>query len=207
MQRIAKTPAKGILILCLPFFVFTFSFTKPYKWESFTATYNTNGYVVLDWTASAEINDPVYTIEHSKDGNSWEVIGKINSTSDLGVIDHQTFVHGNPGPGTHQYRINHLGSNAGKIYSPVRMLNVHDNKEWAFWPSPAHNVLNLQNNQTGEYKPSNISLYDINGKEMLRKQLSTGLNKIDIQNIQPGNYIIYIHSTDGKNFTSVLIKQ
>lgn len=207
MQRIAKESTRGILVFCLPVLILAISFNKPSKWESFTAIYNINGYVTLDWSASAEINNPVYTIEHSKDGNSWEVIGTIRSNSDLGSVDHQTFIHGNPGSGTHHYRVNHLGSNTARVYSPIRILSIHPSKEWSIWPAPAHDLLNIQNNQTSEYKPCDLSLFDINGKQMQTQKLSIGLNKVDIQKLQPGNYIIYIESSDGKKFTDVIIKQ
>jgi hypothetical protein len=88
----------------------------------------------------------------------------------------------------HVLKINEVPSwlNTQKLTSK---LNI------GIYPNPVTDILTIQNN---EYKIQKISIYDLSGKLILeQKEISIGDNKIDLNAIQKGYYLIKIEAENG----------
>lgn len=63
------------------------------------------------------------------------------------------------------------------------------------YPNPTSTIFTIQ---LGELKDSRINIYDINGKEIIKKKLSNTIEKIDISRFENGVYMLSITSGNKK---------
>jgi hypothetical protein len=84
--------------------------------------------------------------------------------------------------------------------------NVYSKKMAYVYPNPADNYFNVLMNQQN-YINCTASLYDITGKELLKKEINQKINTIDIHSVPSGIYFVKITSS-GNDFGVIkLIKQ
>jgi hypothetical protein len=74
------------------------------------------------------------------------------------------------------------------------------------YPNPTQDQLQIAINQQGE-KVEEIVIYDINGREILKRTYHEYLANIDVSNYETGVYIIKVSGTDGREWNSKFIKK
>ena len=90
---------------------------------------------------------------------------------------------------------------SGNMYNPLQdaTLNITelDNYSFEIYPNPTSDYLFVNFRAS---RPKTISLYSINGMELLRKQINTPEIRLDIKHLKSGVYLLNI---DEDNFKVV----
>ncbi|MBP1650416.1 MAG: peptidase domain protein [Bacteroidetes bacterium] len=73
------------------------------------------------------------------------------------------------------------------------------------YPNPANSVVNI--NLAGVKGKSEVSLFDINGRQVMRREVNTANLQLDISTLTPGVYIIRVKNGTKEVSTTKIIKQ
>lgn len=175
----------------------------PLDWVSFTATY-TAGDVDLVWQTANEINVSHFDIEHSVDGENFEVVGTLNANNTEGFNTYMS-VHRNPVNGTNFYRLNQVDFDGASDYSLTRFVTATvGNVSFIVYPNPAKNLLTISADAiiTGTAR-----VIDLNGRIVWRSKLSaTNEEKIDISDLSEGVYQLVIDTPQGTVIKKIVKK-
>jgi predicted acyl esterase len=75
---------------------------------------------------------------------------------------------------------------------------------WTIYPNPTNHMINIRNLKADHYQ---ITVYSINGTEVLRKSYHSNFTQIDLQNLNSGVYFIELMYDTGKKEVQKLIVQ
>ena len=76
-------------------------------------------------------------------------------------------------------------------------------RPYAFYPNPANDYLSLQ--YSPDVEPAQIELYDLQGR-LVRSQ-GSGLERLSLQGLAPGQYVMKVTMTDGTSFSDKVVKE
>ena len=101
--------------------------------------------VLLEWSTATEQNNDHYTIEKSRDGQSFEEVVRVNgagnsvSTQSYDAVDHHPYT------GESYYRLKQTDTDGAYTYSDLVTVTVDTPVELVVWPNPIGNgqILNL----------------------------------------------------------------
>ncbi|MFY0631031.1 MAG: T9SS type A sorting domain-containing protein [Flavobacteriaceae bacterium] len=104
-----------------------------------------------------------------------------------------------------------LYGNVGRIYSnmPNNTLSTEDINDKSIlgnvFPNPTDNIFTIQLTLNSSIK--SYSLYDLRGKEVLKKeyQVLKNLREVDIDNLSKGMYLLRVLNNEGEFFTKKII--
>ncbi|MDR3716278.1 MAG: T9SS type A sorting domain-containing protein [Puia sp.] len=160
----------------------------PLNWLSFTAqTQDQN--VLLRWSTTGELDTRDFVVEHSIDGITWQPIGTVPASGGDTSVNTYQYLHSNPGIGRHDYRILQRDRDGNGEYSTVAVVSVSEAPAMVrLYPNPVvDGLLNIQ-----LQRAATASLFDNSGKLVLQKQLSAGLQQLDLHGLPKGVYCLRI---------------
>lgn len=149
-----------------------------------------NNNTLLQWNVSDELNVDNYTIEFSKDGQTFNTIGNVAATNMKAQPKSYSFIHTSPVSGNNYYRLKIIDKDGKYTWSSVRIVTVNANSVKVF-PNPFHDQLNIASNGT-----ATVTLYDVEGR-LLLKQALTGNATLHIHDLAKGMYMVKV--TEGSN--------
>lgn len=164
----------------------------------FTAKKINTQQVQLNWSTAIEQDSKEFTIERSADGINFSTLIKIaahgNSTAELkyNTTDY------NPLSGKNFYRLIETGINGNKTYSETIVVNMKIvNASMDIFPNPAYGQVVINLNDLPVFS-NTVSVLDLSGKTMITKtEVNGNTIKLNIQQLNPGTYIIKLIATDG----------
>lgn len=141
----------------------------------------------LAWSTTEEINSDRFEIERSKQGDSWQLIGTVQSAGESKVLLSYQFVDTDPMPGENLYRLRLVDSDGTFAYSRVRSVRFEIPEKGVAYPNPASDRLYVGNFA----KVSSIRIIDMNGRAVMQSQglkdrgldtskLATGIHALEI---------------------------
>ena len=71
------------------------------------------------------------------------------------------------------------------------------------YPNPAQDQLRLQ--YSPDVEPAQIELYDLQGR-LVRSQ-GSGLERLNLQGLAPGQYVMKVTMTDGTAYSDKVVKE
>jgi len=165
----------------------------PVTMFSFTAMAEKHA-ALLQWKTATEINSSHFNIERSSNGISFIKLGAVKGHGTTTTPQQYNYMDVAPVEGNNYYRIQEVDVNGQVQYSPTRLLVFgHEaNKILAVYPNPVTNRLYIQlPATTGNHKE--LQLFDVNGHQVLRKQVAAGPAKVDIDvsKLTAGTYLLW----------------
>jgi hypothetical protein len=160
------------------------------------------------WVTSHETGTRIFRIERSKNAQSWDVIGEIESPGSPGSQNIYNFVDSDPGSGTIYYRVREIDPDGFYKFSSVRSLKIEetisDNK---IFPNPARSMVQVKHVKVPDNQ-SKLFIYNVNGQTIKTIKLSPGstFETLDISGLQNGMYLIQVRHSDGSIQLNSLIK-
>jgi Secretion system C-terminal sorting domain len=158
----------------------------PLTWLSFNAVKKDNT-VVLNWSTASEQNTQNFLVQTSIDGITWKTLDIVQSTGFINPYGNYNYTHTNPANAINYYRL---------IQQDIDGKNSYSKIETALF-SKKINLLSVYSNAVtnGKLKiqlqdASAISIYNVEGKLILRSQLAGGTQTIDVNNLAKGMYMI-----------------
>lgn len=143
---------------------------------------------VLSWTTYQESFNSHFDLERSNDGLKFSTIATVQTKAPGGNSVYKisyAYPDRTYADGLNYYRLKQVDITGKFVYSPVvKLNNTRTSVAFSVSPNPAGN-----NIQVVAPEPGSISIIDINGKLIMKRDIKTGEN-IDIRNISSGAYFI-----------------
>jgi len=164
---------------------------------------------LLTWSTTSEVNNNRFDVERSSDGTNWQVIGTVKGKGNSSTLTKYSFTDALPVNGINYYRLKQVNNDGGQNHSPVRALQFNGIWLVKLYPNPAQSFVVLEFNNDRDEKAA-IAIQNALGSTIFTttQQLSKGLNRITLNQIQPlaqGTYIITL-GTNENIFRSKFIK-
>lgn len=174
-------------------------FLLPLQWGQFTAV-KQGERVRLNWSTHQERNTSHFIIEYSKDGREWESIGRVNAVGNNPGTSNYSFTHSNPVKGMNYYRLQQVDLDGSHGLSETR--SIHFSKIQSglvVLTNPIHANENLKIQSD---KAQQISLLDLSGKLIWKKQVTEGWNTVEMMGVKGGMYLV---GNEEGGFSKVLV--
>ena len=99
----------------------------------------------LQWATASEINASHFEVEHSRNGKDFSYIGEVNSAGNSVIEQAYEFLHKEPGPGTHYYRLRQVDLDGRYKYTNVRSISFQSLiAGLSIFPNPANDMLYIR---------------------------------------------------------------
>ncbi len=166
---------------------------------------NTN---LLKWITATEINSDFFEIERSKDGESFEVIGKVDaqgqSTEEVEYAFNDKNVKGN----SFYYRLRMVDLDGSYEYSSTVFIKLEKSLSLNISPNPGRDIFQIT---LTENSAENITyqILNLEGKLIQSDNLNVegGIFDLNLNNLASGVYIIQVSFENGKTLSEKLIKE
>jgi len=171
----------------------------PIELLSFNAVCESNK-VNINWATASETNNNYFTIERSKDLQTWETVTAIPGAGNSNTVLHYSAIDNQPFPDYTYYRLKQTDYNGNFTYSDVVIagcgnttsfdfISVNQSKEFGDM------VLSFT---AGEGELYTCTLYDIRGRLLQKKsaQAVAGINEVNVkvQGMSNGIYILILQN-------------
>jgi hypothetical protein len=165
----------------------------------------------VQWETLSESNTRFYAVEKSVDAIKWTVTDSVEAAGFSQNRRTYSSIDYNPAA-VNYYRIRQVDDNGRYTYSNTVRINTAANTiEAKTYPNPFVNLLQVDINASANQK-LNIACSDISGRKLFQNtwNVTKGYNSISlaqVQNLNPGTYIINVTSQDGANiYKSKIVK-
>jgi hypothetical protein len=165
-------------------------------------------HVDLDWQTASESDNAYFTVEKTRDGNSYEWVATVTGADVSTQVLHYTAVDKKPYAGVSYYRLTQTDFDGAKKYSDLRSVKFAQEttaKELAFdiYPNPNEGDWIRLRLGTGFSQQSQVEITDFTGKRNHAELIAVGksgeIYVIDpAQPLQPGVYTVTVTSADQK---------
>jgi hypothetical protein len=176
----------------------------PMEWIDFQVkSYSTSNQLQLNWKIMENRPHKGYFLEYSYDGNNWEDIGYVNGNGKLDGEASYTYTMGKVLSGTVYFRVKQLELNGSANYSTVKKVSLNNTLELKIWPNPATDMIQLN---TGN-KNGKASIIDASGRVLKSVTLGSGINRIAVNDLNRGLYMVTFNSNQGELYQTRFLKQ
>ncbi|MEO8146503.1 MAG: T9SS type A sorting domain-containing protein [Bacteroidia bacterium] len=182
-----------------------FSSPLPIQLLSFSAKEKDNKNVVCNWSTATEINNDHFTVMRSKNGISFEEIGKVDGAGNSNSVLDYSYTDLNPYHGVSYYRLKQTDFNGTISYSKIESVLITDEEiKYAVFPNPTQGNIFIKFS-TEENTNANYTITDAAGRLVANGRLNnlSGIQEVSLINVLKGFYFLRI--TNGSHvFTSKL---
>ena len=187
----AKFYSIQLVVLSTDAYSITPTVSLPVELTAFDATPTTTS-VLLNWTTETELNNDYFEIQHSVDGQKFEVIGTVLGAGTSLEAQEYGFEHDKPVNGTNYYRLRQVDfDGAFEISQTVVAEFSRNTTDFTLAPSVANSYVNILFDELSDEKAM-IEIYNISG--VLVKQMNISSSEynynLDVSTFQNGQYII-----------------
>ena len=179
----------------------------PVKLLSFNATAK-DKQVMVEWSASNEINAHHYVVERSADGRTFAPIQIVDDKGNNGNVNHYTITDFQPLNGIGYYRLKQVDVDGKFVYSIIRKVSFDKVKQLILYPNPASTFVKLE--LPGTVGSLNITINNVDGKLVYQGrgtliQINNAINQL-LPVLRAGYYHVQCTNNEGV-YNAQLIKQ
>lgn len=173
-----------------PFIVGQANTTLPLNLLSFTAKASLNS-VKLAWQTTSEVNLKNYVLQH-KGANGFEDIYSTPANNQPGIFNY-SYTHLNPVAGVNYYRLVGVDKDGTQHVTEPKSVNVALTNAVSVYPNPATGS-NISVN--GVTSGDIVKVLNLQGQVIAtQKAGNSGVQQVNVQNIQAGTYILTVENT------------
>lgn len=158
--------------------------------------------VRLKWSTATEMNNNYFTIEQSKDGINWKIVGSIDGAGDSFTTLNYSFTDSESHKGISYYRLKQTDFDGKFEYSAI--ISVKNCGEYLseliVYPNPTSGKFSIQ--ASSEFS---IEIYNVFGEKIFSAQINSGKTEIDISEQPSGIYFLQIKSENGTVIKKIII--
>ena len=164
--------------------------------------------VELTWQTEVELNNDFFTLERSRDGINFEVIGSIRGAGNSTTSQRYDYLDQTPYNGLNYYRLSQTDFDGTKAYAgKIITVQVKKEREIVIYPNPVTAELHID---LGSSTSSNISyeVYDALGRIVRSNEVdtrNTTVFDLDVKDLETGLYLIKV-TGDGAVMTAQFVK-
>lgn len=159
--------------------------------------------VRVKWTTLSEMNNDLFAVERSADGNTWQTILFVDGAGNSQYEIEYEALDADPIPGTSYYRLKQMDFSGAHSYSDVVAVSFHGANELALevWPNPSSDKLNLR---IGNAAQASLELFSLEGKLVSHMEACDfDVIEVDVSQLPRGFYVV--HYTSGSDSRQVKI--
>ena len=150
--------------------------------------------VELKWITASEINNDFFTIEKSRDGVSWEIIGTINGAGNSNNVLTYSSDDLDPYPGVSYYRLKQTDFNGDFEYFEIKSIENVTESSILIIPNPNEGA-DFQINFGSFQGMTNFRIMDISGRVIHEQHVNLyspniSLNVALLEKLNAGTYLI-----------------
>lgn len=151
----------------------------------------------LSWETASEINNAGFEIEHSSDGDKWEIIGFVNGNLTTNNVNYYHFRDLHPSSGLNYYRLKQMDLDGGFEYSNTIVVELKNktNPEILVYPSPASEKINIHSSIFDSQR-TDLKIVNSVGQVILSELIPSSEDRttkvIDISTYEKGIYFVII---------------
>lgn len=161
--------------------------------------------VLLTWETTTETNNHHFDIERSEQGFGWQKIGTVNGQGNSSQLQAYGFTDYQPYGKSNHYRLKQVNSDGSFSYSAVRKINFESTATTIVYPNPMRDELHIASARNNiNY---DITITNISGREVLRKNKVTNESIIMVTHLPAGVYIVKLSDKDDQPKHYKIIKQ
>lgn len=160
----------------------------PVDFTSFTGQKDGN-INVLDWATASEQNCDYYEVERSVDGENFESIGQVNGSGNSSNEIKYQFRDKEPTRGINYYRLRQVDYNGNYEYSTIVAIDNTMRSGFSIYPNPVEAFIVVSFEEQPE-APCLIEIKSMTGKSVLFTEVSNASNYIELNEMEPGMYIL-----------------
>lgn len=158
-----------------------------------------NGSVSLSWTTATEINNDYFTIEKTKDGEIFEVVGLIDGAGNSQMINSYFSKDDSPFKGTSYYRLSQTDYDGTTTQSNLVAVKIASSfGDLTVYPNPIEQTGYLSFNSNIESNIIDVTIYDVSGRNITSSKFiaNKGANKfkLDSKELPQGMYFLTIEN-------------
>ena len=156
----------------------------------FNAT-GVNNTVQLTWQTATETNNKYFAVQRSSDGITFSTVGTVSSFGNSTLQHQYSFTDNSPVRGTNYYRLRQVDNNGYFVDSKTVTVSFNGTLLFTLYPNPAASVVHVNLSSSS---PAIIVVYDMNGKAIAQKEVSSGISSqtIDVSKLAAGTYTIML---------------
>ncbi|GAB2816791.1 discoidin domain-containing protein [Ferruginibacter profundus] len=180
----------------------------PVTLQVFTAT-KENDKVKLSWRTLTEQNVNRFTIEYSKDGNTFTAIANVAAAGNSSIAVDYTWLHSDPVAGNNYYRLKMIDLDGRYIYSNTNLIKINRAGEVAItvYPNPVHNELTIVLPKPGTVNTM-LHIYSSDGKLVYNRATGNAQTiPVQVSTFTSGVYYIRISESGKALYDTRFIKQ
>lgn len=173
--------------------------------------------VIVDWTTSMELNNDFFTIERSRDGKEYEIVGTVDGAGNSNDALSYTYTDRNPVPGKSYYRLKQTDFDGQfEYFSPVLVNNttaVAESLTMSVYPNPSMNqVMTVTIEGMASGQEARVVMMDLQGNAVFRQDVrNDGFGpaavEIDPSGISAGNYLVMVSTPENKYTKQVILRK
>jgi hypothetical protein len=164
--------------------------------------------VNISWTTASEFNASHYSLQTSRDGQTWTEVAEIaaaGTTSQESNYAYQDFLFG----GVSYYRLVQVDlDGASEIYGPISVDCEISESSMTVYPNPTDNDFTVLIQTTESFENATIELVDLSGRSVEVKEMNIlpGSTQVrfETKGIMPGTYIVRIKG-ENDTFTPIRV--
>ncbi len=184
------------------FVIIQWGMLLPVELANFSTNLFNEEAVVLKWTTYSEHNNKGFEIQRSNNGFNWEFVNFVNGQGftfeqmDYKYIDAIKAGHQNL-----YYRLKQIDFDGAFEYSHVVNISAVANfiLPHKVYPNPSSNILYVIS------EAGKSIIYNATGQPLKMIELFKGTNRIDIEDLPKGNYVLQIIENNGKRSVNSFI--
>jgi hypothetical protein len=181
--------------------------TLPVKLISFNATL-ANEKVNCTWETASETNNDYFTLERSKDGNSFEIVGNVKGQGNSNSNIRYSYTDINPFSGISYYRLLQTDFDGKNTYSTIKKVgeNVKLTTEFSLYYENNNPIVKI--NSLAENSVT-IELLNLNGVKLFTNEhtINIGENTFGINgNITTGLYLLKVQMENKVEYFKVWVR-
>ena len=149
---------------------------------------------LITWATATEANNKYFELERADEGLIFSKIASFNGKGNSNSINTYRYEDKNLVAGTYYYRLKQVDFDGKHTYSHVEAINfkLEDEKRLVIFPNPAGSYVKV--NVEGDFS---LSIYDMQGKQILQKQLKNYQSEaIDVNQLKTGLYILKVQKSN-----------
>ena len=162
--------------------------------------------VILGFTVLQKVNAPVFDVERSNDGRTWQLLFSVRAQMEATAPSSYQCIDLTPLKGINFYRVVIRGDNAHSDISLIRKVHITGTASPGIFPNPAAATVTISLSQV-PFTDWTVRLLDDQGRIMLTKTCATieTSTRLDLWMYPPGVYQVEIDCNQSTQTHTLLI--
>ena len=178
----------------------------PIELLSFDAKAN-NDYVNIAWTTLSETNNDYFTVEKSKDVNTFEMVINTAGAGNSNTLLNYSAKDNEPFSGVSYYRLKQTDFDGKFSYSDIVKVDFEKSIDVTIYPNPFSTYAAITINDASQMNNYELRIFNVLGTEVWNTIINTQLTAMETSNLPSGIYTYIVFQNDKNIQSGKLISQ